>query len=476
MALNASEFPGFQRFVLTAGADVFASTNLQDCLLGLEGNDILLGLGDNDFVNGNAGDDWVNGNQGFDTVRGGQGNDTVYGGMDADTVYGDLGNDQVFGDRGNDVVFGNAGADTVNGNQGDDLVYGGQDNDVVRGGRDNDQLFGDLGDDTLYGDLGRDVLVGGDGSDRFVLQVGGGGATVDAADIITDFADGRDRLLLEGGITFANLSIFQGTGFNAGNTIIQNQLTGEFLAIVQGISSGAITATDFGDVSAPPVGGTAIASVSNAVNFGGVDATNEAAIRALGGPAVTIGNTSIYIGFQQVSANNQDPRLVSFTNGVRNWYRTDYEVTNDDGTGFGLLWDGGSNLYGVFSSTGTQGTPDQDFREFATNGWLTNYGQGGGAKISIIARIDPATGNITNATYLSALLSNGNSNTLTVTGLSLNGSNLVVQAQSFFSPRRTDRTAMTNTGSDTTSPFDYEIEFTPDLRTAVRAIAPQFGA
>jgi hypothetical protein len=50
----------------------------------------------------------------------------------------------------------------------------------------------------------------------------------------------------------------------------------------------------------------------------------------------------------------------------------------------------------------------------------------------------------------------------------------VVQAESFFSPRNTDTTAMENTGEDTESPFDYEIEFTPDLSTAVRAEAPGF--
>jgi hypothetical protein len=212
----------------------------------------------------------------------------------------------------------------------------------------------------------------------------------------------------------------------------------------------------------------------NRVNFSGVDTSNEQAVAALNGPSVTIDNSSLYIGYEQVSTNNQNPILVRYTDGELAWERTDYEVSNDDSQGYGLLWDGTDNFYAIFSATGTQGQPEDDFREFASNGWLSSYGQGGGAEVSIIAKVNPENGNITNATFLSAVLSNGNSNTLTVTDLSLNGENLVVQAESFFSPRKTDTTAMENTGSDTSSPFDYEIEFTPDLSTAVRAEAPGF--
>lgn len=82
----------------------------------------------------------------------------------------------------------------------------------------------------------------------------------------------------------------------------------------------------------------------------------------------------------------------------------------------------------------------------------------------------------TDATFLSAILNNGNSNSLVVTDLFLNGDNLVVNASSYFSPHKVDTTAMENTGTDTNSPFDYEIEFTSDLTTAVRAEAPGFQA
>jgi hypothetical protein len=217
-------------------------------------------------------------------------------------------------------------------------------------------------------------------------------------------------------------------------------------------------------------------AVSDSVNLQGVDLSNESEVSSQGGPSVTVGNRSIYIGYQQVSSNNQNPVMVSFTNGTQDWVvGSELEETGSDTRGYGLLWDGGDNLYAVFSTDGTQGSTNEDFREFATDGWLTSYGQGGGAKVAIIAKIDPTTGIPTDATFLSAVLSDGDSNTLTVTDLSLNSDgNVVVQAESFFSPRRTDKTAMENNGPDTNSPFDYMIEFTSDLSMAVRAEAPGF--
>jgi hypothetical protein len=162
-----------------------------------------------------------------------------------------------------------------------------------------------------------------------------------------------------------------------------------------------------------------VSSIGSNVTFSCKD--SEATIRAKNGPRVTFGSSTIYIGYQQVSSINQDPRMVRFDNGVRTWCKTDYDTTGADGRGYGLLWNGSSILYAAFSTDGTQGTSSQDFRRFATNGWLTTYGRGGGRKVAILARIDPKTGNVLNATFLSALLSNGESNSLAVKGLSWTG-------------------------------------------------------
>ncbi|MEP0871236.1 hypothetical protein NDA01_15610 [Trichocoleus desertorum AS-A10] len=229
---------------------------------------------------------------------------------------------------------------------------------------------------------------------------------------------------------------------------------------------GASSSIGLAGVTAQTAQAAPVASVGRAVAFTCTD--SQATIKAKGGPSVTFGTTSIYIGYQQVSSINKNPRLVRFDNGQRTWCKTDYEVTNDDGTGYGLIWDGGSVLYGVFSSTGTQGYSSQDFRRFATSGWLTSYGKGGSRKVAVLARINPSTGTVANATFLSGMLTSGDSNSLTVTGLAWTGSSLVVKANSWFAPRRSDRSRMNCPGS---SPFVQTITFAASLSSALQSTA-----
>lgn len=205
-------------------------------------------------------------------------------------------------------------------------------------------------------------------------------------------------------------------------------------------------------------------AVGEAIAFSCSD--SEADIRAKEGQSVTFGDTTIYIGYRQVSRNNQDPRLIRFDNGDRVWCRDDYEVTGDDSQGYGLVWDGDRNLYAVFSSTGAQGSSTEDFREFARGGWLQSYGSGGGAKVAVLARINPDTGDVDAATFLTAQLSSGRSNTVVVKELNFAENELSVRADSFYSPRKSDRTPFSCEGD---SPFDYSIGFTPDLSEATQA-------
>jgi hypothetical protein len=212
---------------------------------------------------------------------------------------------------------------------------------------------------------------------------------------------------------------------------------------------------------------TPVSSVGNnsSVTFNCND--SEATIKAKNGPRVVFGTTAIYIGYQQVSSINQDPRIIRFDNGVRIWCRNDYETTGDDGRGYGLIWDGGDVLYGVFSSTGSQ--TGEDFRRFANKRWLPTYGSGGGPQVAVIARINPANGDVNYASFLTAIRpSDGNTNSLQVTGLAWNGSTLTVQANSWWLPRRADKTSMSCSGS---SPYNNTVVFNQELTTVNSASA-----
>jgi len=84
-----------------------------------------------------------------------------------------------------------------------DLIFGNGGSDKLCDSENNDSLDGGKGDDYRIGRLGNDILSGGMGRDRFVLTAGS------SPDLITDLTKGEDLLVLDRGLTFAQLSITQ---------------------------------------------------------------------------------------------------------------------------------------------------------------------------------------------------------------------------------------------------------------------------
>lgn len=240
-----------------------------DILFGGIGNDSIFGKADDDLIFGNQEQDFINGNKGNDTIFAGQGDDLVRSGQNNDLVFSDLGNDTACGDRGNDTVFGmigddillgNTGDDFINGNQGKDTVSGGVGNDVVHGGQDDDRLCGNNGNDTVFGDLGSDSICGCEGDDLIFGGKGndtiGGGAGRDIfvlssntdGDVVLDFAIDQDKLGLTSELNFQNLTITQGIGVQANDTLIRIANTNEILVLLIGISANSITSNLFATV------------------------------------------------------------------------------------------------------------------------------------------------------------------------------------------------------------------------------------
>ncbi|WP_445241791.1 Calx-beta domain-containing protein [Microcoleus vaginatus] len=219
-----------------------------DVLIGFPGSNSLSGKQGDDTLFGAEGDDQIFGNQGKDYILGNQANDTLYGGKDSDLIQGGENEDWVFGDNGNDTL------------------EGGQGNDFVRGGKENDLLSGNEGNDVLFGDSGADTLSGGNGDDLFVIgrvqnnSVNTGTSTLANADLIADFSLGTDLIGLDGGLQFQDLNISQGTGDFARDTIVRDNVTGEYLAILKGINSSSIRAANF-TTSLAPVTSTSSPSI-----------------------------------------------------------------------------------------------------------------------------------------------------------------------------------------------------------------------
>lgn len=123
--------------------------------------------------------------------------DTIKGTPEPDLISGLAGNDTITGAAGADNIIGGNGNDSLSGNNGDDLLHGGVGNDTIIGGN---------GNDVLDGDKGADRLTGNKGADTFIL------GTNDGSSNIMDFEVGIDKIALEEGMSFEDITLT-----NAGN-------------------------------------------------------------------------------------------------------------------------------------------------------------------------------------------------------------------------------------------------------------------
>ena len=230
------------------GNDTLVGKDGNDTLSGGDGNDLLqTGRGDN-IALGNKGDDTLSVNidrsqeAGNNTFNGGDGNDFLEGNSGNDLLVGEKGEDTIDGRNGSDTIDGGDNNDDINGDAGNDFIDGGKGNDELTGGDGNDIIFGGDGNDTIDGLEGRDILNGNRGDDFFELIPGTG------EDVIGDFEDGQDRLVLTptprfgSELTFEQLSITQDDNNNA---VIAIAETNERLAIVAGVAAESIDSSDF---------------------------------------------------------------------------------------------------------------------------------------------------------------------------------------------------------------------------------------
>jgi len=271
-----------------------------DVIIGDAGNNRLEGGAGNDVIGGDAGDDALQGQAGNDVLEGSTGADTLNGGTGTDTASyarsdagvavnlgqgtasgghatgdvlssienligsghadylvsnvvaslldGHAGADTLRGGGAADTLTGGAGDDRLWGHQGDDRLTGGADHDRLDGGADHDRLDGGTGHDTLEGGAGQDTIIGRSGND--VLT---GGADRDVflfkdnfgTDVITDFEDGIDRILIRtDGVRFKDLSI-TGTGTDVDRAAVVSWGAEGDSITLEGVDHTDLTRADF---------------------------------------------------------------------------------------------------------------------------------------------------------------------------------------------------------------------------------------
>lgn len=286
---NAAAFDALtagQTLTLTVAYDVtdgtaITATQAQFTITGVDDYTMISGSVGKDTLTGTAGNDSISGLDGVDKLYGMAGADILNGGAGADSLYGGAGDDRVIYDATDKLVQGGSGSDTlviataVTANlAASDQVAGGasavtgfESIDastataavVLSGSTGANTLTGGAGADVITGRAGADVLTGNAGADRFVfLSVAD--STALAADSLTDFASGVDRIDLssidavQGGtnnaFTWIDDAAFTAAGqvrYDAATGTMQANINADLAADFQINLTGlpVLTATDF---------------------------------------------------------------------------------------------------------------------------------------------------------------------------------------------------------------------------------------
>jgi Ca2+-binding RTX toxin-like protein len=146
-------------------------------------------------------------------------------------------------------------------------LYGNDGADRLKSGSRGDLLDGGAGTDKIVGNGGADILTGGTGADVFKFRNASDSGLGSAADTITDFVSGTDKLNFskidtdlvsagDQGFAFVGSGAFTGGGSasirytdSGGNLLVQADVNGDGVAdmevVLQGLAGGTLTAGDF---------------------------------------------------------------------------------------------------------------------------------------------------------------------------------------------------------------------------------------
>ncbi|WP_194976740.1 hypothetical protein [Aquiflexum lacus] len=143
-----------------------------------------------------------------------------------------------------------------------------------------------------------------------------------------------------------------------------------------------------------------------------------------------LGNT-YKIGYDQVSSINQDPYIQKTNSNGETVWRIRYEETPVDGRGTIIAF-ADEKLLAVFTLDG--GSTDNKYltKHHVLDGafsgvFQSGYERGGGPKVSILSEIDPESGKIKKGSFVTARLTNGNTNSLSIKEIGMNNGKLAIK-------------------------------------------------
>lgn len=127
------------------------------------------------------------------------------------------------------------------------------------------------------------------------------------------------------------------------------------------------------------------------------------------------------VGFDQATSINQNPFVRKTNAAGQEIWRVVYENTPVDGRAVWIALDANQKPYVVFTvdggsnDAGAINKKELDNPNAFSGVFQSGYGSGGGPKVSVIARLNPANGKIEKGTFVTARLTDGKSNTLNIT-------------------------------------------------------------
>ncbi|MGB3558135.1 MAG: calcium-binding protein, partial [Geitlerinemataceae cyanobacterium] len=313
----------------------------------------------------------------------------VMGTPDADVFSLTDGADLAFGGAGNDTLQGEVGNDRLRGEAGDDLIMGDLGSDALFGGAGNDTLQGYTYPSGSLSD--RDMLTGGVGSDTFKLRVSSvetispsipSSPPAPPPDIITDFEDGVDRLVLPTNIRFSYFNDFLGYGSHltfspfgdrGEHTLISKSTSVRFfstkynIAILENVTPSQLSAADFigSDLT---ITGTpdndAIDSIWEDITSLWGDLGNDT-ISGLAGDDLAIGS----VGEDLLYGNEGNDTLIGGSNGSLGGFHVSGYTDGFDGGNNHLFGNSGDDiLIAGDYSTNNLSLPSDEQPDFLTGG------------------------------------------------------------------------------------------------------------
>lgn len=146
------------------------------------------------------------------------------------------------------------------------------------------------------------------------------------------------------------------------------------------------------------------------------------------------GNT-YEVGYEQASSNNQNPFVLKKdAQGTLLW-KINHEESPVDGRALLIGIDPEDRIWVTFTVDGgsnenTYITRHKVDNNAFSNVFMNSYGSGGGAKVSVLAQINPETGSIIKGTFITARLTSGNTNSLSIDRIAFNDEGVLLETSS----------------------------------------------